>query len=394
MTATTTGPGSQTQKPIGPGSTGAGSGPGDPGSAPRGGSAAPFANSLTAGKLPRRSWLWVLLGSWLVMAAVFGVLWAADAVGDFNIVGTLFFGTVLYCIAIYLLSFFVEGQRKAKDRLVTALVTSAFIIALLPLVSLVITTLTNGLPAFLTPSFFTQSQRNIVGEGGGALHAIVGTLLITGVAALISVPIGLLTAIYLTEYGRGRLAKAITFFVDVMTGIPSIVAGLFSFALFSLLFSDPGIRFGFGGAVALSVLMIPVVVRSSEEMLKLVPNELREAAYALGVPKWLTIVKVVLPTSLAGIVTGIMISIARVIGETAPLLIIAGFTASMNYNLFSERMMTLPVFVYTQYANQGSDFQAYVDRAWAGALTLVLIVMLLNGLARLIAKLFSPKFGR
>lgn len=356
--------------------------------------AAPLTNSLTAGKLPKHTPVVVLISCWLVTAAVFLMLQLSGAMADFNVAGTLFFGTVLYCVAIYLLSYFVEGVRKAKDRLVTALVTAAFVVALLPLVSLVATTLTNGLPAFLTPTFFTESQRNVVGEGGGALHAIIGTLLITGLATLISVPIGLLAAIYLTEYGRGRLARGITFFVDVMTGIPSIVAGLFAFALFSLLFDDPGIRFGFGGAIALSVLMIPVVVRSSEEMLKLVPNELREAAYALGVPKWLTIVKVVLPTSIAGIITGIMISISRVIGETAPLLIISGFTASMNYNLFSERMMTLPVFVYNQYASQGTDAQAYVDRAWAGALTLILIVMLLNGLARLIAKIFSPKLGR
>ena len=356
--------------------------------------AAPLTNSLTAGKLPRYSAVVVLLASWLVTAAVFLIVQLAGIGTSFNVAGTLFFGTVLYCIAIYLLSYFVEGVRKAKDRLVTALVTAAFVIALLPLISLVATTVINGLPAFLTPTFFTSSQRNVVGAGGGALHAVIGTLFITGLATVISVPIGLLSAIYLTEYGRGRLARAITFFVDVMTGIPSIVAGLFAFALFSLLFNDPGIRFGFGGAISLSVLMIPVVVRSSEEMLKLVPNELREAAYALGVPKWLTILKVVLPTSLAGIVTGIMISISRVIGETAPLLIISGFTASMNYNLFSERMMTLPVFVYTQYANQGTDTQAYLDRAWAGALTLILIVMLLNALARLIAKLFSPKLGR
>ena len=356
--------------------------------------ARPLTNSLTAGKLPRHTPLWVLLGSWALTGLVFLLIDISDGAAGFNWAGTLFFGTVLFCISIFALSFFVEGLRKAKDRLVTALVTAAFVIALLPLVSLITTTIVNGLPAFLTPSFFVESQRNVVGAGGGALHAIVGTLLITGVATLISVPIGLLAAIYLTEYGRGRLAKSITFFVDVMTGIPSIVAGLFAFALFSLLFNDPGLRFGFGGAVALSVLMIPVVVRSSEEMLKLVPNELREAAFALGVPKWLTILKVVLPTSLAGIVTGIMISIARVIGETAPLLIISGFTASMNYNLFSERMMTLPVFVYTQYANQGADTQAYIDRAWAGALTLILIVMLLNGLARLIARFFSPKLGR
>ena len=237
-------------------------------------------------------------------------------------------------------------------------------------------------------------MRNVVGEGGGALHAIVGTLLITGMAALISVPVGLLTAIYLVEYGQGHLARAITFFVDVMTGIPSIVAGLFAFAFFALILNDPGIRFGFGGSVALSLLMIPVVVRSSEEMLKLVPNELREASYALGVPKWLTILKVVIPTSIAGITTGITLAISRVIGETAPLLIIAGFTASMNYDLFHDRMMTIPVFVYTQYANPGSDVQPYLDRAWAAALTLILIVMLLNLIARIVARVFSPKFGR
>ncbi|GEP26721.1 phosphate ABC transporter permease PstA [Cryobacterium sp. TMS1-20-1] len=356
--------------------------------------ASPLTNSLTAGKLPRRSSLWVLLASWAVSAAFFAMLFLSGSVDGFNVVGTVVFGTVLYCVAIYVLSRLVEGSRKAKDRLMTALVTAAFVIALLPLVSIIYTTVVNGLPAFLTPTFFTSSQRNVVGAGGGVLHAVIGTLMVTGMATLISVPIGLLASIYLVEYGRGKLAKAITFFVDVMTGIPSIVAGLFAFALFALLFDDPGIRFGFGGAIALSVLMIPVVVRSSEEMLKLVPNELREAAFALGVPKWLTILKVVLPTSIAGIVTGVMLSIARVIGETAPLLIIAGFTSSMNYDLFGERMMTLPVFVYTQYANQGADSQAYIDRAWAGALTLILIVMLLNGLARLIAHWFSPKLGR
>ena len=142
-----------------------------------------------------------------------------------------------------------------------------------------------------------------------------------------SIPVGLLTAVYLVEYGKGRLARAITFFVDVMTGIPSIVAGLFAFALFALFFG-PGVRMGFGGAVALSVLMIPVVVRATEEMLKIVPNELREAAYALGTPKWRTIIKVVIPTSIAGIASGITLAIARVIGETAPLLIIAGLTTA------------------------------------------------------------------
>ncbi|PZU37456.1 MAG: phosphate ABC transporter permease PtsA, partial [Microbacterium sp.] len=255
------------------------------------------------------------------------------------------------------------------------------------------TAITNGV-AGLSAAFFTESMRNVVGEGGGALHAIIGTVLVTLAAAIISIPIGLFTAIYLVEYGAGkRLAQGITFLVDVMTGIPSIVAGLFAYALFAL-FLGPGIRLGIMGAIALSVLMIPVVVRSSEEMLRLVPNELREAAYALGVPKWLTIVKVVLPTSIAGITTGIMLSIARVIGETAPLLITAGFTTSMNYNLFEGRMMTLPVFTYTQFMNQGIPAEAYINRAWAAALVLIALVMALNILARLIARIFAPKFGR
>jgi len=350
--------------------------------------------SLTAGRLPRFSPIWLLVLSWVVVGGLFTILVLAGITEDFNVVGTVFFGTVLYAGIIYLASRIVEGERKATDRLMAALVTTAFVVALLPLVSLISTALINGL-ARLDPTFFSNSMRNIVGDQpGGAIHAVVGTLEITGMATLLSVPIGLLTAIYLVEYGRGRLARTITFLVDVMTGIPSIVAGLFAFALFSLILNQPGIRFGFGGAVALSVLMIPVVVRSCEEMLKLVPNELREASLALGVPRWLTILKVVLPTSVAGIITGIMLSISRVIGETAPLLIIAGFTQSMNYNLFDERMMTLPVFVYTQYANPGSEVQPYLDRAWAGALTLILIVMLLNLLARLIARFFAPKIAR
>jgi phosphate transport system permease protein len=210
---------------------------------------------------------------------------------------------------------------------------------------------------------------------------------------VISVPIGLLTAIYLVEYGSGRLARAITFLVDVMTGIPSIVTGLFAYALF-VLFLGPGVRMGAAGAVALSVLMIPVVVRAGEEMLKLVPNELREASYALGVPKWRTIVKVVLPTAAAGLATGITLAIARVIGETAPLLIVAGFTASSNFNLFSDRMMTLPVFIYYSYTQPGVPPEFGIERAWGAALVLIIVVMGLNLVARLISYFFAPKSGR
>ena len=349
-------------------------------------------NLLLAGRLPRWAPWVILAGSWTVMIVVFIFLRAANG-GEFNIVGAILLGTLVFDFLLYAVAHLVEGSRQARNRLVTSLVVTAFIIALLPLISLIFTVVINGLPRF-DLDFFTMSMRNVVGEGGGALHAITGTLLITGAATLISVPVGLLTAIYLVEYGRGALAKAITFFVDVMTGIPSIVAGLFAYALFSLLTDDPGIRFGIGGSIALCLLMIPVVVRSSEEMLKIVPNELREAAYALGVPKWLTILKVVIPPSIAGIATGVTLSIARVIGETAPLLIIAGFTTSMNYDLLADRMMTLPVYVYNQYAVPGVDVDVYLDRAWAGALTLILIVMALNLIARLIARIFSPKLGR
>jgi phosphate transport system permease protein len=233
----------------------------------------------------------------------------------------------------------------------------------------------------------------VVGEGGGAYHAILGTLVITGLTALISVPIGLLTAIYLVEYGTGRLKKAITFLVDVMTGIPSIVAGLFAFALFALFFG-PGIRLGIMGAVALSVLMIPVVVRSAEEVLKLVPNELREASYALGVPKWRTILKVVIPTSIGGLATGTTLAIARVVGETAPLLVTTGFVNGTNLDPFSGRMTTLPVFSFYQLTQPGFPPEFGIERAWSAALVLIVLVMALNVLARLISRFFAPTTSR
>jgi phosphate transport system permease protein len=328
----------------------------------------------------------------LISFAFFWLLLVAGVSHSFKWAPALVLAVIVYVVLAFTLSRIVEGARKAVDRLVTSILFGAFIVALIPLLSIVVMTVSNGIRRF-DPQFFSESMRNVVGEGGGGLHAIIGTLEVTSAASVISIPIGILTAIYLVEYGRGRLAKSITFLIDVMTGIPSIVAGLFAFALFAIFFG-PGIRFGFGGAVALSLLMIPVVVRSTEEMLKLVPNELREASYALGVPKWLTILKVVLPTSIAGIITGVVIAISRIIGETAPLLIIAGLSTSVNWDLFDGRMTTLPVYVYTQYANQGADAQAYIDRAWTGALVLMLIVMALNLIARLLAKILAPKGAR
>jgi phosphate transport system permease protein len=299
---------------------------------------------------------------------------------------------LLYLVILPLWSRAVENRRSAMDRFVTALVWVALGLAFVPLVSLLWTVIGQGLPV-LDAKFFTWSMRNIIGEKGGIFHAIIGTLLITGAATVISVPIGLLTAIYLVEYGTtSRMASSIRFLVDVMTGIPSIVAGLFAYALFAL-FLGPGVHIGFGGGVALSILMIPIVVRSAEEMLKLVPADLREASYALGVPKWRTIVKIVLPTAMAGIITGITLAIARVIGETAPLLIIAGSTDSTNFNLFKDQMMTLPVFIYYSYTQPGNHPEIARPMAWGAALVLILIVLVLNLLARVLGRILAPKKG-
>jgi phosphate transport system permease protein len=353
------------------------------------------ASKLTQGKLPRFTPVALLVLSLVVVGGLLAAL------GSFSAPLTVFLGVILFAVAILVLAAVVEGGRAARDRLATTLMYSAFGLAVIPLVSLLWTVLKNGLERF-DGYFLGTTMRGVFGgmDAGGAYHAIMGTLEITAFATVISVPIGLLTAIYLVEYGpKSKLGRGITFFVDVMTGIPSIVAGLFAYALF-VLFFGPGVRMGVVGSVALAVLMIPVVVRASEEMLKLVPNELREAAYALGVPKWLTIVKVVLRTAAAGLVTGVMLAVARVIGETAPLLIVAGVVDSANFDLFEGRMMTLPVFVYRQYsqgfAPPGPDSIITInyDRAWAAALTLILIVMVLNLIARLVARFFSPKTGR
>jgi phosphate transport system permease protein len=300
--------------------------------------------------------------------------------------------SVLFYIAgLTLWSAVVETRRSAIDRMVTALVWTAFGIALVPLVSLLWTVISKGVPA-INSTFLTFSAfRTSLDQPIGIYHAIVGTLVVTLCAAVISVPIGIFAAIYLVEYGKGnRLARGITFLVDVMTGIPSIVAGLFAFSMFTAFFGA-GYRGGIGGAVALSLLMIPIVVRSTEEMLRLVPDDLREAAYALGTPKWRTVTRVVLRTALGGIITGVTLAIARIIGETAPLLLIAGLTTRTNMNPFDGFMTTLPVFIFSQFQKgTPADF----DLAWGTALVLVIIVLLLNVAARVIGKIFAPRTGR
>ncbi|MEE6281914.1 phosphate ABC transporter permease PstA [Georgenia sunbinii] len=329
--------------------------------------------------------------SWAVLAGSLVLAAAVQLLGDGpTFAGVGFIGAIIYTIAITAISWQVEGARWAKDRLATTLVTLAFALAMVPLVSLIWTVVGDGIEA-MSWEFLTTDMVGIFGQmtEGGAYHAIIGTLYVTGIASIISIPLGIFTAVYLVEYGSGRLKRAITLLVDVMTGIPSIVAGLFAFTMFLVIFG-PAYKSALIGGIALAVLMTPVVVRSVEEMLRLVPNELREAAYALGVPKWLTIVKVVLRTAIAGITTGVMISIARVIGETAPLLVTVGIVNATNYDAFDGRIATLPVYVYRQYAQGGAS----ENRAWAGALTLIAIVMVLNLVARLVSRYFSPKGAR
>jgi phosphate transport system permease protein len=335
------------------------------------------------GKLPERAYFLVWGG-----AAVF-VVALLLATGSFSVFLALILSILVAVPAIYIWSRVSEGSRRATDRLATASIVAAFLIALAPLFSVLITVLQKGTARF-DGNFFTETGRNVVGAGGGAQHAIVGTLVITGVAALISVPIGIMAAIYLNEYGTGRLRKALTFFVDVMTGIPSIVAGLFAYAAFAIFFG-PGVRMGIVGSVALSVLMIPIVIRTSEEILKIVPNHLREASYALGTPKWKTITHIVLPTALAGLITGVMLAVARVIGETAPLLVTTGVVDSLNSNPVSGRMQNLAVYAYTEYKDPGVFKQASYDRAWAAAMTLIAIVMILSLVARLIYRRFGTE---
>ncbi|MEW1615045.1 MULTISPECIES: phosphate ABC transporter permease PstA [unclassified Streptomyces] len=303
---------------------------------------------------------------------------------QWGMLAALFFLTISYVATTV-----VENKRQAKDRLATSIVWVCFLIAVIPLASLLWTTITRGAER-LDGYFLTHSMAGVLGSeaSGGVYHALIGTLEQVGIATVISAPLGLLTAVYLVEYGKGSLAKAVTFFVDVMTGIPSIVAGLFILSIMLIFEIQPS---GLMGALALTILMIPVVVRSTEEMLKLVPNELREASLALGIPKWRTILKVVLPTAIGGITTGVMLAIARIAGETAPIILLVFGSQLINSNPFEGAQSSLPFYIYEQY--KIGEAASY-DRAWAAALVLIAFVMILNLMARGIARWKAPKTGR
>ena len=279
----------------------------------------------------------------------------------------------------------MRPSRRARiaDRAATVFAVLAFAACIVPLLAVLLLVVKRGLPRF-DAIFFSHSMRNVAAQdaGGGAYHAILGTIEQVAIASLLAVPLGLLVAVYLVEVGAGsRFARAVRYVVDVMTGLPSIVAGLFILS-FWVLALHRGFS-GFAGALSLAILMLPVVVRSAEEMLKLVPHELREAGLALGLPRWRIVLRVVLPTALPGIVTGIMLAVARITGETAPLLLTIFGADSINNSPFNGPQSALPLFVFDQ---AGRPNQTALDRAWAGALTLILIVVVLNLAARLLSR--------
>ncbi|MDY0813528.1 phosphate ABC transporter permease PstA [Kitasatospora purpeofusca] len=346
--------------------------------------ARPLGRPLTANRLPKWTSPAVAIGS-IVLGSGIGAVGGLESKLQWGLISA-----ILFVVISYVLSAQVEGRRQAKDRLATSVVWVAFVLAVIPLLALTIYTVQQGAKV-VDGNFLSHSMRGVraAGPGGGIYHALIGTLQQVFLASLMAAPVGLLTAVYLVEYGRGKLAKAVTFFVDVMTGVPSIVAGLFVLSVWNLAL---GFNYsGFSGSLALAILMLPVVVRSTEEMLKLVPNELREASYALGVPKWKTILRVVIPTAIGGITTGVMLAVARITGETAPVMLLVFGADYINNNPFDGPQQSLPMYIWLQYSQVNNQY-GYA-RAWGAALVLIAFVMGLNLIARGIARWRSPKAG-
>jgi phosphate transport system permease protein len=268
----------------------------------------------------------------------------------------------------------ISLSRKIKNNVATVLFGSAFLIALVPLVWLLYTVVSRGITAIVSSSWWNRSLAGVMPDevAGGVYHAIYGTIAQALIAGVLSVPLGMMAAVYLVEYGRGRFAKVTTFMVDILAGVPSIVAALFIFALWIATLGFP--QSALAVSLALVLLMLPVVVRNTEEMLKLVPDELREASYALGIAKWKTILRVVIPTALPGIISGIMLALARVIGETAPVLVLVGYSRSINFDVLDGNMASLPLLIYTELINPEPAGRL---RVWGAALTLILLVAVL-----------------
>ncbi len=280
----------------------------------------------------------------------------------------------------------LSGGRRFRNHLATTAIWGAVLLAVIPLALVTYTVVVKG-AGVMNLSFLTgdipNSYRRV---GGGMAPAIVGTLLITGMAALMAIPLGVFGAVYLNEYGKQRpLARLIRLMADVMTGVPSIVMGLFIYISWVLLVGE---QTGFAGALALACLMLPVVIRSSEEMLRLVPDELRQASMALGARKWKTTLTVVLPAAISGITSGALLAVARAAGETAPIIIVTGIVFAPNWNLFDGSNTALPAQIFR---NASTSFPAAQDRAWGAALTLIVIVLGFTIIARFISSRFAIK---
>jgi phosphate transport system permease protein len=282
----------------------------------------------------------------------------------------------------------VSLRRRVKNTLATSLFVGAFGIALVPLVWVLYVVIEKGWRGVTKSGWWSRSLQGVLPESfaGGIYHALYGTLVQAGIAAILAIPLGVMAAIFLVEYGRGPLAQVTTFMVDVLAGVPSIVAALFIFSLWIATLGFP--QSAFAVSLALVLLMLPVVVRATEEMLKLVPDELREASYALGIPKWKTIVRVVVPTALPGILSGVLLAIARVIGETAPVLVLVGYARSINYDVFDGNMASLPLLIYTELINPQPAGQM---RVWGAALTLIIVVAFLMVLAAVATRVLTRK---
>jgi phosphate transport system permease protein len=261
--------------------------------------------------------------------------------------------------------------RRVKNNVAASLFVFCFVIALVPLIWLLWVVIHRGFYAIVQPGWWSHSLRGVLPEqfSGGVYHAIYGTLVQAAVAALLAVPLGFMTAVYLAEYRSNRLARFNSFMVDVLAGLPSIVAALFIFGLWIATMGFE--QSAFAVSLALVLLMLPIVVRSTEEMLKLVPDDLREASYALGIPKWKTIMRIVVPVAMPGIISGVLLSVARVMGETAPVLVLVGYSRSINTDIFKGNMASLPLLIYSELNNPE---HAGFLRVWGAALTLIIVV--------------------
>ncbi|HEY4397109.1 MAG TPA: phosphate ABC transporter permease PstA [Acidimicrobiia bacterium] len=283
-----------------------------------------------------------------------------------------------------------RGRRELKNAVATALIVGSFVVALIPLTFIVVYVIQSGLTVFDLNFLTSDLPFSNRFEGGGIYPAIVGTLVVTGAATAMAVPLGILGGIYLNEYGRhGIFASVVRFLADVMTGVPSIVMGLFIYTIWVLPRKQNGLS-GFAGALALGCLMLPIVIRTTEEILKLVPDELREGSYALGTRKAQTIRRVVFPSAAPGIVSGALLGVARVAGETAPLLFTIGIVSAANWNVFNGPNTALPQQIYIN-ASVFGGFDAAVNRAWGAALALILIVFLFTLVSRVITTIYTRR---